>query len=61
MEWRIRPLPEGGLSLTQIAYFAPRGVPGFIYWYLLLPVHRLVFTGLMKAIAHRAGKVQNSP
>ncbi len=61
MEWRIRALPEGAVSLTQIAYFAPKGVPGFLYWYLLRPVHRLVFAGLIKAIAHRADQIQNSP
>ena len=54
MEWRIRPLPAGAVTLTQIAYFAPRGVPGFLYWYLLLPVHRLVFAGLLRSIARRA-------
>jgi hypothetical protein len=61
MEWHIRPQPEGDLSLLQIAYFAPRGVPGFLYWYLLLPVHRLVFAGLLRAIARRAAAAQNSP
>jgi uncharacterized protein YbjT (DUF2867 family) len=53
MEWHIRPQSEGGLSLIQIAYFAPKGVPGFLYWYLLLPFHRLVFSGLIRAIARR--------
>jgi hypothetical protein len=42
----------------QIAYFAPKGVPGFLYWYVLLPVHRLVFSGLLRAIARRAGQIQ---
>jgi uncharacterized protein YbjT (DUF2867 family) len=59
MEWRIRSRSEGGLLLSQIAYFAPKGVFGFLYWYLLLPVHHLVFTGLLKAIARRAGGKRN--
>ena len=54
MEWRIRPQSAGAVTVTQIAYFAPRGVPGFLYWYLLLPVHRLVFAGLLRSIARRA-------
>ena len=58
MEWHIRPRTGGGAVLTQIAYFAPKGVPGFLYWYLLLPFHRLVFAGLIRAVAHRAGKAQ---
>ncbi len=60
MEWRITPQAEDGAQLSQIAYFAPRGAPGFLYWYLLLPFHRLVFTGLIKAIARRVNDIQIS-
>lgn len=50
MEWRLQ--PEGqGTRLLQIAWFAPRGVGGFLYWTLLGPFHRLVFAGLIWAIA----------
>jgi hypothetical protein len=58
MEWRINERPGGEVLLTQAAYFAPHGFLGFLYWYILLPVHHLVFTGLMKAIVHRAYKIQ---
>jgi uncharacterized protein YbjT (DUF2867 family) len=49
MEWRI----EDGL-LKQTAFFAPRGLPGFLYWYGLGPLHRLVFRGLMQAIRRKS-------
>jgi uncharacterized protein YbjT (DUF2867 family) len=49
MEWRI-----DGSILTQTAFFAPRGLPGFLYWYLLAPFHRLVFRGLIQAIKKRS-------
>jgi len=58
MEWRILEKAEGDVLLTQIAYFAPRGLPGFLYWYILLPIHHLVFTGLIKAIVHQASDIQ---
>ena len=54
MEWRITPQPGGNPLLSQVAYFAPKGVAGFLYWFLLYPVHRLVFSGLIKGIAQRA-------
>ncbi|HEX8992175.1 MAG TPA: SDR family oxidoreductase [Anaerolineales bacterium] len=48
MEWRIV-----GSTLMQTAFFAPRGLPGFLYWYLLGPLHRLVFRGLIREIQRR--------
>jgi uncharacterized protein YbjT (DUF2867 family) len=56
MEWLITGSAEGDMVLTQIAYFAPRGLPGFLYWYILLPVHHLVFKGLLKAIVRQASE-----
>ena len=53
MEWKVETFKNGSL-LTQTAFFAPRGLPGFLYWYLLDPLHRLVFRGLIHAIKHRS-------
>ncbi len=49
MEWCV---DESGL--TQTAFFAPRGLPGFLYWYVLMPLHRLVFRGLIREIKKRS-------
>jgi uncharacterized protein YbjT (DUF2867 family) len=32
---------------SQTLFFSPRGLPGFLYWYLLYPFHWLKFRGLM--------------
>ena len=32
---------------SQTLFFSPRGMPGFLYWYLLYPFHWLRFRGLM--------------
>ncbi len=53
MEWQVEARENRSL-LTQTAFFAPRGLPGFLYWLLLDPLHRLVFRGLIKAIKHRS-------
>ncbi len=53
MEWRVDAFKNGSL-LTQTAFFAPRGLPGFLYWHLLDPLHRLVFRGLIQAIKRRS-------
>lgn len=40
-----------GTALALRSVFLPRGLPGLIYWYVLLPAHRWVFSGLLRGIA----------
>ena len=47
---------HGGTRLTQTAFFAPKGLPGFLYWYILYPIHALIFSGLIRQIAKRSEK-----
>ena len=53
LEFNVVP-DAGGAFVHQTAVFDPAGLPGLIYWYLLLPVHAVVFGGLLRAIARRA-------
>ncbi|HCU24323.1 MAG TPA: DUF2867 domain-containing protein [Deltaproteobacteria bacterium] len=42
---------EQGVSrLTQSAFFEPKGLGGLLYWYLLYPMHRMIFSGLCRRI-----------
>ena len=50
LEFRIV-LKEDGFYLTQTATFMPKGLSGRLYWWLLLPIHLLMFRGMIKAIA----------
>ncbi len=44
--------PEGdGSRLAQTATFAPYGVWGNVYWYALYPLHKLIFSHMVKAVA----------
>ena len=45
---------NGGAWITQTAVFEPVGLLGLAYWYLLYPIHILVFRGMLKGIANRA-------
>lgn len=40
--------------LSQTAFFAPKGLMGWLYWYALYPLHSLIFSGLIDQIAQRA-------
>ncbi len=41
-------------TLTQTAWYYPRGLWGFLYWHMVLPLHSMVFPGLAREIARRA-------
>ena len=57
LEFRVDPLDGGARSLIrQTAAFDPRGVAGRLYWYGVLPLHALVFRGLLRRIVQRAGQ-----
>jgi len=45
---------EDGARVEQTAFFEPRGVLGYAYWYAVLPLHRFVFPGLIGAVKARA-------
>jgi hypothetical protein len=53
LQWEAK-TERGGTRLTQTAGFAPRGLLGALYWYLLYPFHRLIFTDLINAIGREA-------
>jgi hypothetical protein len=40
--------------IRQTAIFDPVGLAGLAYWYLIYPLHALVFSGMLRGIASRA-------
>lgn len=45
-------LPEGdGTRLVQTAIFQPIGLAGQLYWNLLYPIHRIMFSGMVRRLA----------
>jgi uncharacterized protein YbjT (DUF2867 family) len=51
----FRAEPDGASTvITQIAQFEPRGLAGLLYWYLLIPIHELMFRGMLRHIAAAA-------
>ena len=44
----------GGSLIRQTAIFDPVGLAGLLYWYLVYPLHQLVFAGMLRGIAHAA-------
>ena len=40
--------------LSQTVFFSPRGLPGFLYWYLLYPFHIIKYRGLIQSIVQQS-------
>jgi hypothetical protein len=53
LQWETVP-DSSGTQLVQTAIFEPIGLAGHLYWNLLYPAHKIIFSGLVRAIASRA-------
>jgi hypothetical protein len=53
LEFEVEP-SGGGAVIHQTAVFEPVGLPGLIYWYMLVPAHALIFGRMLRAIARHA-------
>ena len=53
LEFKSEPQVDKTL-FTVTAYFAPRGLFGFLYWYAMWLPHRFIFDGLTRRLASRA-------
>ncbi len=56
LEFQIQPHPDEDhrCTIVQTARFKPRGLFGLAYWYAVLPLHRIVFSGMLKGIRRAA-------
>ena len=54
LEFQAEPVGAQQTRLIQTAFFAPRGLFGLLYWYLLYPVHGFMFSRLIRALADGA-------
>jgi len=55
LEFLITPLGADQVELKMVSRFLPRGLPGILYWYALLPTHRWLFDGMLRAVAAKTG------
>jgi uncharacterized protein YbjT (DUF2867 family) len=59
LDFRIEPREDGrvGSVLVQTARFKPRGLLGLAYWYAVLPLHGVVFRGMLGGAAREAERL----
>lgn len=54
LEFEVQPTTSGS-QIRQTAMFDPVGLAGLAYWYLVYPLHQVVFAGMLRGIV-RAGR-----
>ncbi|MEO5895740.1 MAG: SDR family oxidoreductase [Vicinamibacterales bacterium] len=59
LEFEVTVIDPRRSSVRQTATFDPRGLLGRAYWYALVPIHSVLFRGMLDRIARRAS-VQTS-
>jgi hypothetical protein len=55
LEFEVTGRPGGSL-IRQTAIFDPVGLLGLAYWYLIYPVHVMVFAGMLRGIASASSR-----
>jgi hypothetical protein len=54
LQFEALPNGVGASTLRQTAFFDPRGLFGYLYWYTLSPLHAMLFGTMAKRIAEEA-------
>ena len=54
LDFRITANGAKNCTLRQTALFEPRGLFGLMYWYSVLPLHGVVFRGMLTGIRRDA-------
>jgi hypothetical protein len=52
---------DGHTVLRQTTVFDPAGYAGLAYWYLLYPVHRAIFTAMLRGLGRVTGTDHHQP
>jgi uncharacterized protein YbjT (DUF2867 family) len=58
LEFEVKP-DESGARLRQTATFDPLGLWGLAYWYLVWPLHQVVFAGMLRSLVDAAQKTES--
>lgn len=58
LRFEARSRPDQPTRLVQTALFAPKGLFGLLYWYVLYPIHSFIFSGLIDRVALRAQQME---
>ncbi len=59
LQFEISPLEYARVLITQTAFYEPKGLLGHLYWYALYPAHKVIFSGMIKALAQQVELIES--
>jgi len=57
LQFQVEENPNNNSTLTQTAFYEPKGLWGLLYWYSVYPLHGLIFGGMIRSIKKDAEKI----
>jgi hypothetical protein len=60
LEFLLSPQARGRTLVRCCAWFEPRGLSGELYWWVLYPVHILIFRGMVQAVCRKAARAMQA-
>ena len=58
LRFDVKEHEDGKTEIQQTAYFEPKGLFGFLYWWAMYPAHLFIFPSMINAIGERAKNYQ---
>ena len=52
LEFRVKSSEQGITELQMLTKYVPRGLLGLAYWYMIYPLHRFMFRGMLEGMAN---------
>jgi hypothetical protein len=54
LQFETSPITAATSRIVQTAFFEPRGLWGYVYWYAILQIHGFVFGRMIKEVVRAA-------
>ena len=60
LRYDLRPCDDGQTEIKQVAYYEPKGLFGFLYWWAVYPFHLVIFPRMLQKIGERAVELEQA-
>lgn len=60
LQFEVKPMENGLSQLVQTAYFAPKGLFGYVYWYAIYVLHKFIFDGMIERVKSLSERISTT-